>query len=151
MSGYLEKYEIIKGKDKCYDSLRKSLSKLSSALNKAKYINKGAYATLRYNSDEIGSCTFKKNKRTYYDYDYEFRADKYDVRVNFEKCKMSLYTTLDITDEDRNNSEFMKDSEWIKVTLKAIKEAVKEMDKISPDYKKVGMEIVCNVTRKVQY
>lgn len=44
--GYLEKYEIVKGKDKCYDSLRKSLAKLSSALNKAKYINKGAYATL---------------------------------------------------------------------------------------------------------
>ena len=149
--GYREKYEIVKGKDKCYDSLRKSLAKLSSALNKAKYINKGAYATLYYNSDEIGSCTFSKNKRTYYDYDYEFRADKYDVRVNFEKCKMSLYTTLDITDEDRNNPEFMKDSEWIKVTLKAIKEGVKEMGKISPDYKKAHMDIVCNVIRKVQY
>lgn len=141
----METYEIIKGKDICYNSMRKALAKLASALNKVRYINKGAYGTLYYKSDNDGSYKFAKNKRTYNDYDYEFSGKRYNIEVNFDKNKMTLYTNLKISKDDRNNPEFLQNEWWVEDTLKKIKLAVKEMEKIHPE--KASMEIVCTISR----
>lgn len=91
-----QRYEIIKGKDENYDEIRKSLKKITSALDKIS----DNTCTIYFKNRGIIYYFSKSTERTYYNYDYNFTIindNKYNFDqfcVNFNKGKMNVYSNV---------------------------------------------------------